>query len=58
VSILTQITRPRAVASPVVVAVEVEDLTALAVAVGVMAEPAALAAVIDMMTAPSNASTR
>ena len=57
-SILTQFTRPRAIASPVVVAVEVEDLTALAVAVGVMAEPAALAAVIDMMTAPSNASTR
>lgn len=57
-SILTQITRPRAIASPVVVAVEVEDLTALAVAVGVMAEPAALAAVIDMMTAPGNASTR
>ena len=57
-SILTQITRPRAVASPVVVAGEVEDLTALAVAVGVMADPTALAAVIDMMTAPSKASTR
>ena len=57
-SILTQITRPRAVASSVGVAVEIEDLTALAVAVGVMAEPTALAAVIDMLTAPSKASTR
>jgi hypothetical protein len=52
---LTQIIRRRVTLVTEVVAAEVDDLTALAAAVGVLAKPAALAAGIALMTSPSNA---
>lgn len=54
---LTQFARRRSTQLPVVARVEVDDLTALATAVGVMDDRTALAAVIGILTAPSKAAT-
>ena len=55
-SILTQIVRRRMTLVPEVVLAEVDDLIALAVAVGAMDVPSALSVAVAMMTVPSTQS--